>query len=53
MSASGTSCRFRMSALRSLTGVKRTRYAQGEFFAFCPEGDIGLIEIPHCGEPLT
>jgi Malate synthase len=30
------SCRFRMSALRSLTGVKRTRYAQCEFFAFDP-----------------
>jgi putative ABC transport system substrate-binding protein len=28
------SCRFRMSALRSLTGVKRTRHAQCEFFAF-------------------
>jgi AbiV family abortive infection protein len=28
------SCRFRMSALRSLTGVKRTRYAQCESFAF-------------------
>src|SRR4029077_6414018 len=26
--------RHRMSALRSLTGVKRTRYAQCEFFAF-------------------
>jgi hypothetical protein len=28
------SCRFRMSALRSLWRVKRTRYAQCEFFAF-------------------
>jgi putative tryptophan/tyrosine transport system substrate-binding protein len=31
---SAPSCRFRMSALRSLTGVKRARYAQCEFFAF-------------------
>jgi Tripartite tricarboxylate transporter family receptor/ABC transporter substrate binding protein len=34
------SCRFRMSALRSLLGVKRTRYAQCEFFAFRPICDI-------------
>jgi hypothetical protein len=28
------SCRSGISALRSLSGVKRTRYAQVEFFSF-------------------
>jgi hypothetical protein len=39
------SCRFRISALRSLLGLKRTRYAQCEFFAFRPTAVISGLEI--------
>jgi hypothetical protein len=39
-----------MSALRSLTGVKRTRYAHCEFFAFRPKAVIGWIKIPRCSD---